>query len=41
MADFTQSFAGGSAQLSDTFGLKADELAALMNQYRNRALSQS
>lgn len=33
-----RAIAGGSAQLGDTFGMKAADLAALMNAFRDRAL---
>ncbi len=35
---FNRSVSGGSTGLGDTFGMKAADLAALMNAFRNRAL---
>ena len=40
-AKVSRALTGGAAQLSDTFGFKAHELAEVMNQYRQKALSQN
>ena len=39
LAGVARALSGGTAQLGDTFGMKAQKLADLMNEFRNRALS--
>lgn len=39
LASVNQAIAGGSAALGDTYGMKAEELADLMNAFRARALA--
>ncbi|MEL7130687.1 MAG: hypothetical protein AAGK23_14185 [Pseudomonadota bacterium] len=38
LAKINRAMAGASAQLGDTFGMKAEDLAALMNAFRDRAV---
>ena len=38
MTELSRSMVGATAQLADTFGMKAEALAELMNAFRNRAL---